>query len=334
MSRLWSTCTILVLVVGLFVQCKKDPIKGWTYYYAPPPPLKIVRTTSLIKNCTAPYPVSFTQQTENLIGNVRYFWDFGDGNTSTDRNPNHIYATPGNYRIKLLVMNEISSDSTMFSLSELANSSIPVNAVFGFTHFNNNNFAPNKVLFSNTSTGANQFYWYFGDGGESNNDNPEHVFQNAGSYNVRLRGTCTNGTFNETVRQVFVNPAPRRVVIDSINLMLPRAFQSNRIYIEMYHNSILIGRTAILSRGSYPIKFRRPNDFLGGYIFDFVQFSGNEVFKFLVLRDNGADIPPDLVSEILLSSSFIQSRFYPRQYFQIEPIPFREDTFIDLYLDY
>lgn len=324
----------VLFLAGLMLQCRKDPMRGWTYYDAPPPPLKILRTTTLIKNCVAPYPVSFTQETQNLLGNVRYLWDFGDGNTSTDKNPNHIYATPGNYRVKFLVWNEISADSTFFSLAELANSSIPVNPSFTFQHFNNNNFAPNKVLFSNNSTGANQFYWYFGDGGETSNDNPEYVFRNPGNYNVRLRGTCTNGTFNETLRQVFINPAPRRVAIDSINLMLPRAFLSNRIYIEIYHNLTFVGRTATLSRGgSFPVKYRRPNDFLGGYIFDFVQFTGNEVFKFVVLRDNGAE-PPTFITEILLSSSFIQDRFYPRQYLQIEPIPFREDTFIDLYLDY
>ncbi len=32
-------------------------------------------------------------------------WDFGDGNTSTDVNPEHIYLTPGEYTVKLLAVN-------------------------------------------------------------------------------------------------------------------------------------------------------------------------------------------------------------------------------------
>ena len=34
-----------------------------------------------------------------------YLWDFGDGNTSTEANPSHTYATPGNYTVTLQVSN-------------------------------------------------------------------------------------------------------------------------------------------------------------------------------------------------------------------------------------
>lgn len=34
---------------------------------------------------------------------VRYGWDFGDGNTSTDQNPSHTYEEPGDYRVELLM---------------------------------------------------------------------------------------------------------------------------------------------------------------------------------------------------------------------------------------
>ena len=30
-----------------------------------------------------------------------YFWDFGDGNTSTEENPDYTYATGGLYKVKL-----------------------------------------------------------------------------------------------------------------------------------------------------------------------------------------------------------------------------------------
>ena len=37
---------------------------------------------------------------------VAYDWDFGDGNTSTDANPTHIYATPGTYIATLTVTDD------------------------------------------------------------------------------------------------------------------------------------------------------------------------------------------------------------------------------------
>jgi PKD repeat protein len=48
--------------------------------------------------------------TNTVTGDANsYFWDFGDGNTSTDENPTHIYTSPGNYEVKL----------TVFALPEL-----------------------------------------------------------------------------------------------------------------------------------------------------------------------------------------------------------------------
>jgi hypothetical protein len=85
---------------------------------------------------------------------------------------------------------------------------------------------------------------------------------------------------------------------------------------------------------SFPTKYRRANDFRDGYIFDFVQFSANEVLKFRVFRSGDAENPPFLLTEILLSTKDIQNRFYPRAYFQVEPIPAQTDTFLDLYFDY
>lgn len=39
-----------------------------------------------------------------------YKWDFGDGNTSTEKNPKHKYKTKGVYRIKLIVYGNGTSD--------------------------------------------------------------------------------------------------------------------------------------------------------------------------------------------------------------------------------
>jgi PKD repeat protein len=40
-------------------------------------------------------------------------WDFGDGNTSTLRNPNYRYAGAGNYTVTLSVMNDAGTSTTM-----------------------------------------------------------------------------------------------------------------------------------------------------------------------------------------------------------------------------
>ena len=52
--------------------------------------------------------VQFTDLSQNDI--LEWFWDFGDGNTSYEQNPQHTYVTPGIYSVVLTVLNSIGSD--------------------------------------------------------------------------------------------------------------------------------------------------------------------------------------------------------------------------------
>jgi PKD repeat protein len=38
---------------------------------------------------------------------VKWFWDFGDGTTSTEQHPNHTYPFPGTYTVKITVENSV-----------------------------------------------------------------------------------------------------------------------------------------------------------------------------------------------------------------------------------
>lgn len=323
--------TFLLLI--LFVQCKDEDEKGWTFYLDNPPAPEIVSLSSSIKNCVPPYPVTFYQETDNLIGNVNYFWDFGDGNTSVNQNPSHIYEDIGSYQVMFVVSNEIGADTMYLDMPELNQTSIPVEAEYSYVHYNDNNFAPAKVLFSNSSSGCNIFDWDFGDGGQDNDDDPEHIFDTEGNYTITLRGTCTNGDFNEYTQQIFISPAPDRVFIDSLNLMLPSSFNNDDIYIEIYHNTTYVGSTYTISTSSYPIKFYNPEDFIDSPIFQYVEYAYNEVFRFLIIEEI-FDAPDEVIYEIVLAPVDIQNRHYPSEYYQIETIPPLNDVFIDLYLDY
>jgi PKD repeat protein len=54
-------------------------------------------------------------------------------------------------------------------------------------------FAPDTIQFTNQSTGADSYVWDFSDGSSSSETNPSHVFQNPGTYNVKLSATNTAG---------------------------------------------------------------------------------------------------------------------------------------------
>ena len=63
--------------------------------------------------------VIFTNNSENAI---YYFWDFGDGTTSTDMNPYHFYTNPGDYTVSLIASNDFcSADTATILISVISN---------------------------------------------------------------------------------------------------------------------------------------------------------------------------------------------------------------------
>ncbi len=61
-----------------------------------------------INGYVAPSQVTFTNLSGNATG---YSWDFGDGTTSTQTNPVHIYTAGGTYSIKLIATNAQASNT-------------------------------------------------------------------------------------------------------------------------------------------------------------------------------------------------------------------------------
>jgi PKD repeat protein/DMSO/TMAO reductase YedYZ molybdopterin-dependent catalytic subunit len=64
--------------------------------------------TADVKSGPAPLTVAFTDLTTGTPDPTNYLWDFGDGNTSTSKNPLHIYTSYGRYNVSLTVSNPYS----------------------------------------------------------------------------------------------------------------------------------------------------------------------------------------------------------------------------------
>lgn len=56
------------------------------------------------------------QFTSIAFNSDQYLWDFGDGNTSTEENPQHAYISPGSYDISLIIMNANDQDTIVQTL--------------------------------------------------------------------------------------------------------------------------------------------------------------------------------------------------------------------------
>lgn len=66
------------------------------------------------------------------VGIVSYYWDFGDGTTSTEENPSHSYENEGNYIVRLTVFDAAGNSSTgivnvsVYSSEKVGNLSLTV----------------------------------------------------------------------------------------------------------------------------------------------------------------------------------------------------------------
>jgi PKD repeat protein len=144
-----------------------------------------------------PFTVHFTDMsTGNPTG---WKWDFGDGATSTDQNPSHVYTTSGTsvtskYTVTLTATN-VNGESMKTKVDYITVTQTPIAE---FTVDDRQGKAPFVVKFRDLSAGnPTTWAWEFGDAGTSAEQNPTHVYPFEGSYDVRL--TVSNQFGSDTV---------------------------------------------------------------------------------------------------------------------------------------
>ncbi len=68
------------------------------------------------------YTATFTNLSTSINNTLNYFWDFGDGNTSSIQNPSHTYTTSGTYTITLITSDCIFADTSVYTIQIGTNS--------------------------------------------------------------------------------------------------------------------------------------------------------------------------------------------------------------------
>jgi len=148
--------------------------------------------------------VYFTNNSSGLAKDATFTWNFGDGSTSSSENPNHAYTSTGFYNVVLKVTTNYKSYSFSRSVfiteSEIAEYDT-LRPIPDFVFYYKNSI----VYFINTSSftnSATKYLWNFGDGKTTEtSENPSHVYENQGTYNVVLK--VSNSKYTITcVKQV------------------------------------------------------------------------------------------------------------------------------------
>ena len=177
------------------------------------------RFTTPDKGCV-PYLAQFTNTS---LGGIDFLWDFGDGTTSTNVNPTHLYATTGTYIVTLTATDISTCNRTDKYTFSIVVYSIPV---AGFS-FSPNPTKPNKAVdFTNSSNGASNYLWDFGDGQTSTLQSPTHLFNATGTYKTCLVAFNAAGCTDTFCLDVAVIVLP---LLDVPNAFTPGKFGNNGV---------------------------------------------------------------------------------------------------------
>ena len=172
----------------------KDSLRIDKYIRIKPPIASFIYQTS----CANKLHFTFTDKS---IGATSWSWNFGDGATSTQRNPVHDYATYGTYTVKLTVSND-----TCFHTK-----AIPIRIVNGTPDFHALPTTACKgtsiafVADTTNSTNIASYVWNFGHSGAPGFGlNPSTVYPKAGLYSVSLTVTDINGCVDSVVKPQYI----------------------------------------------------------------------------------------------------------------------------------
>ncbi len=146
------------------------------------------------KGCL-PLTIQFTSHEQ-----TSYFWDFGDGSTSTLRSPQHIYTDAGMYAVTLY------SDSDRNTTIGTLQIEVFPDLIVDIESNKTVGCVPESIQFTynldkHDDISILDFLWAFGDGNSSEQRNPYHTYQEEGQFDVSLQLTTNYTECNKTIKK-------------------------------------------------------------------------------------------------------------------------------------
>lgn len=144
-----------------------------------------------------------------------YSWVFEGGTpaTSNEENPIVFYSDPGQYNVSLLVQNAAGED--VLEIEDMI--TVNANPEAQFSSLIN----IGTVTLTNNSQDASQYNWYFGDGGESDEFEPQYEYTDDGIYEILLIATNACAA-DSTIQEVeIILPPTANFDVSSTNGCTP-----------------------------------------------------------------------------------------------------------------
>ncbi|RLI64595.1 MAG: hypothetical protein DRO88_06855 [Promethearchaeia archaeon] len=133
-----------------------------------------------------------------------FFWDFGDGTNSSERNPIHIYSEPGMINVKLKIRDQDMQESQILKVLNISIDFLPNGNI---SYENITFYTGDLVLFNFSGCFGNSPYlvfWDFGDGNFTQEDSPSNIYEYPGIFNVTLLITDHDGDCFSTTKTISI----------------------------------------------------------------------------------------------------------------------------------
>ncbi len=162
-----------------------------------------------------PLEVQFRNDSEY---GLQFFWDFNDGSSSDLENPMHIFEDPGEYMVKLLVSGEGGLDSAYQKVTVFENPTAAFRVAHPLVQL-----PYEEARMVNLSSLASYYEWHMGDGTIYYDFEPEHLYNEPGTYDIRLN-VATN-----TFPQCYDSSVKAAAVVaeQGCQIIFPDAFMPN-----------------------------------------------------------------------------------------------------------
>lgn len=195
------------------------------------------------ENGCYPLDVKFTNY--SVGGNV-FYWDFGDGSTSTERHPVHTYTSDGEYTTILTIPGPDGQDAVYSKMITVYDHPVADFDVKPTTVYVPGDF----IRLYDLSVDADSYLWDFGDGTTSDVSNPSHEYEDKGIYSIQLtvynEFGCEDVMLKEDIVEAkmkgFVSfpnsfmPRPAGAVVSDVNAIFKPVYRDVDTYILQIFN--------------------------------------------------------------------------------------------------
>lgn len=226
-----GTYTVSLIVFDF--DCSQVDTLSQTFTVEEFPQVDLDITVNDITACgIPPYDVPFTS---TASPNAIYNWDFGDGNSSTLQNPNHLYMAAGQYNLQLIVI-----DSSVCMVVDTAYATITIIEPEVFDAEWDILPPPpcsNEILLdvSFTGTGADSIIWDLNGTILTNQMQVTQLYNIPGTYTVSLIAYDFDCSEIDTLTEIFtVSENSDYGEIEMPNVFTPNKDQTNDVYKPKY----------------------------------------------------------------------------------------------------